>query len=175
MNQKIHLHRLSDTLLLALNDKTIFVLCIRNPFKSLISWHRMHHRIATTDINPNHFAKKESDFYATCTIEEYYNHYAKNLLKYDFYLEQMLKVIPVSNIIVFSQEFMARDIRKAARIISLKLGLASSFCPQDRPPSAQISFADRATINSPSIQDELADINKKVYEIITTSGIEHFV
>lgn len=93
--------------LFELNPDMLLVICYRDPLKSLVSWHNMHRKIADTGRNTKHFAYKEREFYSKANVEEYYQHYAKERLKYDHYIRNLLPVIPEGQLIVIAQEDLA--------------------------------------------------------------------
>ena len=98
------------------NPERLFVICVRNPVRSLISWHEMHRNIATTGSNLQHFVNKDQvtrDFYINATIEEYYVKFAKDRLRYAFYIRRMRKILNNPKIMFISQEYLACNSKRS--------------------------------------------------------------
>jgi hypothetical protein len=86
-----------------------FVLCIRDPLKAVVSWYLMHQRIAKDGKQTNHFAFKNRDFYANCTVDEYFEAFAKERTDYAANLEKLVRRAGLRRVLVVSQERMAAD------------------------------------------------------------------
>ncbi|MCC5996961.1 MAG: hypothetical protein JJU18_11410 [Oceanicaulis sp.] len=91
-----------------------FVICLRDPVKSLRSWWKMHKDIATSGRNKAHFAWQDRDFFANCDIEQYYLKFGQSKLNYAFHIKEALSIIGAANIYFMPQEHMAKDISAAA-------------------------------------------------------------
>jgi hypothetical protein len=151
----------------------LIVLCIRDPRSALLSWHNMHRRIATSGKSPEHFAWKERDFYKDCSISAYYEHFAKKRLRYDDYLLKLLDVIPVERLWVLSQESLANNMDSI--VDTLKDSASGTFYPvpaASGDTARHIGFADRAQDSlSELIEQELAQTNRRLHEIIADNGV----
>lgn len=147
---------------------TRFVLCVRDPIKLLISWHNMHRRLATTGEFPDHFAWVERDFYATCSIEDYYARHAESWLRYDESLQKLLRIIPARQLSVLSQESMARNMDNIAA--TLKDAAQGDVHPFPAPPEGgpvHQSYADQSDIAVPEhIRTELTRIWQNLHTIV---------
>jgi len=100
--------------LAASNPDSTIVLCVRDPVKALFSWWTMHRSIARSGKNPTHFAYLDRDFYANCSIDEYFERFAKKRLRYHLYFRRLLAAVSAERVIVVSQERMAQDIQSVA-------------------------------------------------------------
>lgn len=157
------------------NPDSILVLCVRDPVRSLVSWHKMHQSIARSGKNPGHFAYQERDFYADCSIEDYYGHFAKRRLRYDLHFQNMLEIVPASRLVVVSQERMAKGISEVAD--HLKAVARGSTTPLAEPTGsteAHQGYADRADRSLPlAMRNELKRIHGRLYEAIAVSGVQN--
>ena len=120
----------------------------------------MHQNIATTGKQANHFAYKNRDFYAFCSIEDYYQAYARSMLEYDRYFRRLISIVPEDRIIVASQERMAQGIGDVAAFIK-----AWTRGERPEPPIAgegadeHKGYADKAKVEvDPAIIAELDDV-----------------
>lgn len=150
----------------------LFVLCIRNPAKSLVSWHMMHRDIARSGRIPEHFAYQDRDFYADCSIQDYYERYAKPNLRYDLHFARLASIAPKDSIIVVSQERMAEDLGQiASYITSLARGHAAA---PSEPWGAHTSLADKTQVDLPDdISEDLRNVHTALLEAVKCSGVRH--
>ncbi|MCH8488809.1 MAG: sulfotransferase domain-containing protein [Oceanicaulis sp.] len=98
---------------LAQDENRKYLICLRDPVKSLRSWWKMHKDIATSGRNKAHFAWQDREFFAHCDIGQYYLKYAQSRLNYGFHISAALKIIPSENLYFMSQTHMAKDISAA--------------------------------------------------------------
>jgi len=157
-----------------LNPKSILVLCVRDPAKSLISWHKMHRTIARSGRNPAHFAYKERDFYADCSILDYYDRFAKRRLRYDLHFEQMLLIVPKDRLFVVSQERMAKGIDQVAdHIKALARGTSQPMADVVETETVHKGYADLAKNIMPiAIQNHLGRVRDQLAAAIAKSGVD---
>ncbi len=125
-----------------------FVLCIRDPRSALISWHNMHRTIARNGKTPTHFAWKERDFYADCSISDYYERFAKKRLRYNIYFENLTRVVTGSRLLVVSQERMSLNVGAIAKVCSeFALGMPPTVDTVEVSSTAAeryVSYAERS-------------------------------
>jgi len=161
------------TYLASVNSQSIIVLCIRDPLKSLISWHRMHLSIAHSGNNPRHFAYRDRDFYGNCTITDYYKRFAQRRLRYTHYFETLVSIVPKARIVIVSQERMAQGIDAVGEYLkSLTRGEAK--VPKTVPDELlrHKGYADTAlTAIEDNIRKELKAEQHRLYKAIRESGI----
>jgi len=157
------------------NPNSIFVVLVRNPLKSLISWHNMHRRIATSQLPRKHAAYRDKKFYANCSIEQYYNRHS-NLLQYDIHLNNAISIIPKERIVVVSQEKMSSAVDYVAEYTAnLARGELNKLQPDlyTSESAKHIGFADTACIDlSKSIIEELEGISNRT-KIIVDHNFTH--
>lgn len=151
-----------------MNPSGRLVLCVRHPVKSLVSWHKMHGSIARSGNNPNHFAWKERDFYADCTIEDYYERFARRRLRYDKHITAMLNIVPKDQVVIVSQERMAQGIGDVADYLkALARHETSASLPAPLGDNVHEGYADktRHTVSG-EIREELEEVWRRVDSII---------
>lgn len=158
------------------NPQSLIVLCIRDARKSLVSWHRMHGDIARSAKASDHFAYAQRDFYATCTIEQYFERYAQRNLQYDKFFLKLRKTVTAERIIVVAQERMADDMDAlVAYIKAAALGLPPS--EQDVVPEGarHQSYGEKHTERLiPRIENELFGVNERLRALVQASGVVFF-
>jgi sulfotransferase family protein len=151
------------------------VLCIRDPKRALVSWHNMHRRIATEGRDTNHFAWKERDFYAECSLADYYQTYARPRLCYDAYLLDLLAIFPAERLTVLSQDALARNmdnitatLKKTARGTLLPIPEAEAGAED----TAHQGYADTALTPLPDqIDSELYRVQHRLQRIISMRNL----
>jgi hypothetical protein len=145
------------------NPQALFVLCIRNPARSLVSWHNMHAQIARGELrSENHFAWNEREFYASCSLGAYYEHFAKKRLQYDAWLNTALELLPAGRLAVVSQERMAQDIASVTGYLkALARGEAIAAPAASSAVSPHEGYADRA----PALDGEGGAIMRELHGV----------
>jgi len=148
---------------------TKFVLCHRNPIKSLVSWHNMHRNIARKQEPLSHFAARESDFYSNCSVLEYYEKFAKPMLRYDKHFERLARLVPGESIICISQHALAaRTVEVASTVLSAVVGESVKEVQEGSPHTA---YADSVMEDiSEGITDELDASYSRLLRSIEDGG-----
>lgn len=161
------------TYLAEINPNSAIVLCIRDPKKSLISWHRMHQSIAKSGRQKQHMAYREREFYADCTISDYYERFARRRLKYDKHLRTLLTIVPKERIVVVSQERMAQDMDAVSGMIkSVAKGETVTVAPSNANKDNYKGYADKSeTILDAKIERTLNRVQKRLHNVIAKSGV----
>jgi hypothetical protein len=109
--------------LLKLNPDMQFIVCVRDPRRSLVSWFRMHRDIAQGAWkSKTHFAWREREFYRSCSIAQYYEHFAQPRLRYCHHLTAALEVLPTDQVVVVAQPYMAAAMRSTLATLCTRLG-----------------------------------------------------
>ncbi len=159
--------------LAGINPNSAIVLCIRDPKKSLISWHRMHQSIAKSGRNKQHLAYREREFYATCTVSEYYERYAQRRLRYDKHFRTLLSIVPKERVVVVSQERMAKDMDAVSSLIkSIAKGEEITTAPASDNKDNYKSYADKSgTVLDVVIERKLNRVQKRLHNMIAKSGV----
>jgi hypothetical protein len=155
--------------LTGVNPHNLLVLCVRDPARALVSWHRMHRTIAQSERNPSHFAWKERDFYAQCTLSEYYRHYAQRRLRYDRHLSAILNVVPKARLAVVSQERMAEGIARIGEyLVALARGMpAEPPAPVSGDGDKHEGYADKAQVELDEVTaKELHGVRRRLLELV---------
>lgn len=94
--------------LFLINPDMNAVLCYRDPERILISWWNFHRLIAKSGDHPTHFAYKERVFYENCSIEDYYETFAKSRMCHTALLTRLLKLFPADMLVAVEQEAFAK-------------------------------------------------------------------
>lgn len=156
------------TFLAQQKPKPLFVVCIRDPKRALVSWWNMHRNIARSDTPSDHFAYNERAFYGTCDVDEYYKRYAKERLDYSAHLKHLASEVGRKQIVVVSQERMAQNIDVVSDFI-LKISKGGAPVLPDTEPSSDphLGFADKTDISiSAHHIDELRDMQNELYKTV---------
>lgn len=153
------------------NPDRVFVICVREIRKALVSWHNFHREIATSGRAKWHFAWKERDFYATASLTDYYYRYAQEKLRYDLVIANVLAVVPPAQVAILSQEALAQDTDGVARWLkSLARGEPDANI-KSGTGETHISYADRAgTPIDEAILAEVTEADRAMRVLIDTSG-----
>lgn len=160
--------------LLRHNGKSIIIVCTRHPMKSLISWHNMHRKIASEGA-PGHFTTRtpeDRDFYMNCSLQEYYDRYAENNLRYDFFVKRAFKVFPEQQVVVVAQERLARDpVSPVARVVEL-LGLAplEASTSEVKPHFGHADRVKETAGVSPDLAAKLDATHASMLSVIEATG-----
>lgn len=161
----------------AVNYKSIIVLCVRDPARVIVSWHNMHRSFALDGRPRNHFVLKEKDFYANCSIAEYYEHFARKRLQYDNFLHDILAIVPKERMAVVSQEKIAQDLGLVANYIK-SLAKCENF---DKSVTSikevrHQGFADKAKVElDGEIANELQGVRERLSQLIASEVVHKCV
>lgn len=160
--------------LTAVNPDSILVLCVRDPARSLVSWHKMHRSIARSEKDTGHFAYQERDFYAECSIPDYYERFAKRRLRYDLHFKNMLEIVPLSRLVVVSQERMAQGIGEVAEHLkAVARGSTEPLAAAAGTEEVHQGYADRVERTLPvAIRNEFKRTRKRLAEAVAESGVQ---
>jgi hypothetical protein len=157
--------------LVASNPESILTLLIRHPLKSLYSWHKMHQSIAISGRYPNHFAYKERDFYAACSIEDYYEKFAKNKLDYYKHLKNLMAIVPPERLVVINHNNLSSNMELIVDYLKkLSGGVKSS--PVFSTEITHSGYADKINVDELSNQLIKNELNK-IYENVSETVQEH--
>ena len=107
------------------NPDTLMIFCIRDLAEVLLSWHAMHRRIAESGRRKDHFAVQPEvrDFYMTCDVNAYFEHYARHRLAHGKKIETFLNRCPGTRSVFVSQARLAMDAGEVMRRIHQRLGV----------------------------------------------------
>ena len=157
--------------LMETNSDRLFVICVREIRKALVSWHNFHREIAISGRAKWHFAWKERDFYATAALADYYHRFAREKLRYDLVIADVLAVVPPEQIAILWQEALARDTDGSALWLkSLARGKPDTDS-EGTTGAAHISYADRAeTAIDEAILAEVMEADRAMRLLVETCG-----
>lgn len=159
------------------NPASLLTVCVRHPARVLVSWHNIHRGIARSNKRPDHFARKQREFYSNCTLTEYYHKFAKSRLQYDQHLLALLEVVPKNRVIVASQERMALGINAVAdHLKALALGEMPSEGTKIAGSQAHKSFAESTAHDIDSeIKEELDQVNSRVRQLVADLRLQSLI
>lgn len=156
------------------NPNVWFLVCIRDTRESLLSWQRMHKRIAESGQPEHHFvnnSRLNRKFYKSCTIEEYYDEFARTRLRYSRYIDKFIKTIPDARIVIISQSYLANDAKKAIDRLHKLMGLEPGDSYLNLLPSKKhVSIHGERLGDSPFpdwIRRELGHENESLTELVS--------
>lgn len=139
-----------------------FVICVRDPIRVLLSWFKMYRKVAERGRPSSHKAVRERDFFLSCNVAEFYEHFASSKLRHGDSVATALKVLPPGSVSVISQEFQAKDPVGTSRFLEQLLGAP---IPLPEEPKIHTGLAD--TLNPEelvpkSILEELAALRTQM-------------
>jgi len=130
------------------NPNPLFIVCVRDPVRSLISWREMHRQIAIAASPPSHFVNKDSSvnaFYRTASLDEYYQVFARKRLKYAEYIQNMYAVLERPRMMIVAQEYLARFAGDVVKTFRRAVNHEDdSHLVLEQP--AHVGFADRVDV-----------------------------
>lgn len=80
------------------------LLFVQHPKLSLTEWFRRHRSIALRKEPASHFAARRSEFFGSCSIEEYYEEWGKKMLCYADYVARAEQIIPKDRLCVITKQ-----------------------------------------------------------------------
>lgn len=157
------------------NPAAVFVVCVRDPEKALSSWREMHRQIATSeDEDASHFIQRDPGlrrFYAEASLEEYYEEFARDRLRYANLIRRLLACTAGHRVVVVEQSALASDPDRVLATLGSEFGLpteaaaASGVLPARR---AHIGVGDRSGVVSHSaMRKELASEREQLAALLT--------
>lgn len=114
--------------LLAENPEALLIITVRSAESALMSWRQMHRSIAKKN-TVEHLTTKDRasrKFFKNCTIDEYYESYAKRRLKYAQHIENLLTRFPSANYVVIAQRRLSEDAATVMTELHERMGLTPS-------------------------------------------------
>lgn len=149
------------------NPDVLLIANVRDVRESLVSWQRMHKRIAEEGQPAKHFinARGLAEEYLNHTPEEYYEAFAKDRLQYDKYIDRVREKFPAARFLVVSQDIMTRELDRVAKVIHEKLGLEppEEYLAQFRKEHETYgASARRSNQLSPELTEELVATNARI-------------
>lgn len=156
------------------NPSRTIVLCVRRPRRALLSWYLMHRNIARRDSYTDHFAYREREFYATCTLEAYMDRFARDRLQYDRLFLRLLRFFSSERIVVVWQERMALGIDAVAEYLVRRVlhheYLAETPCQELL--GQHFGAADVSSTEVPfKIREELSAVEFRLRANIQNKGV----
>ncbi len=156
------------------NSNIWFLVCIRDTRESLLSWQKMHKAIAERGQPENHFvnnSRLNRNFYKSCTIEEYYNTFARTRLRYSRYIDKMINTAPNARVVIISQSYLANHAKKAIGRLHNLMGLEPSDSYLNLLPSEAHVSVQGERLGESALPDwimrELGHENESLTELIS--------
>lgn len=110
------------------NPTAVFVVCVRDPFKALVSWRNMHRQIAGRDSDPGHFIHQDGElrrFYAEASLAEYYRQFARPRLRYAELIRRLIATAAGHRVVVVEQAALASDPDLVLSVLAEEFGLSA--------------------------------------------------
>ena len=147
-------------------DAPHLVLCYRPLPRVLLSWHNMHRRLARTGKHPNHFVQRDPEFWANCSVDDYYRR-SVHRFRIDMFFERIVRMFPAEALTVVAQERMARSLANVVK------ELKGEAAVEAEEPAHQ-GYADRADVAiDPQILGELDATFQRFLERVAQDGVRH--
>lgn len=140
------------------NPNALFIVCIRDPVRALVSWREMHRKIAVAGTTTSHFVNKSPEsrkFYQSCSLSDYYRAFAGSRLPYARYIRNFRETLNNPKLIIITQEYLAQNANYATHLIASHLGVEHPEGAANVSP--HIGFADKVSDIDldPELQSEL--------------------
>ncbi|WP_075221027.1 hypothetical protein [Acuticoccus yangtzensis] len=140
------------------------VVCYRRLPRVLLSWHNMHRRIARTGVQPNHFVHREPEFWANCSVDDYY-HKSAHRFRMDMFFDQLLRLFPDEQVTVVAQEKMARSVTNVVKLLKGEPEVEDEA-------EAHMGYADRADADiAPDVLEILEETYQRFLARVAASGV----
>lgn len=127
------------------NPRTLFIVCVRDPRRSLVSWREMHRRIALDESGMGHFVTESAQsrrFFRDASVEEYYHGWIKERLKYASHIQRLVERVTPARVMVIDQGLLARDPGRVLAAVAHELRLP--YTAPLRAGEAHVSYAETA-------------------------------
>jgi hypothetical protein len=112
------------------NPHALFIVCVRDPLRSVISWWQMHRNMAVKGEPASHFVNKDMRtryFYIRSSLDDYYQDFARRRMGYTRYIHRLYEIasrgVRKSRIIVVAQEYLANHAQSVADVFASKMGI----------------------------------------------------
>ena len=109
-------------LALEVRKNTALLFMLGNQYDRLRSWHAFHRSKAVSGTDKSHFTYANREFYANCTLREYYNEFAIKRIDYLEALKKIVYTAEARNVFVVKQEDLRQHPDKVLRLLSNQLG-----------------------------------------------------
>lgn len=127
------------------NPRMLFIVCVRDPRRSLVSWREMHRRIALDESQTGHFVTQSEEsrrFFRDASADEYYRGWVNDRLQYASHIRRLLDTVSPARVMVIDQGVLARDPDRVLAAVAAELGLP---CPARlQVAQAHVSYAEKA-------------------------------
>jgi hypothetical protein len=133
------------------NRDTLLVINIRPALPTLLSWMKMHRKIAErgTGVHMAVASDEAKQFYSTCTADEYFDAYADTRLNHAEAIARFRERFPEARVMVVSQGRLARDARGVMSKFHKALGLTAPRTYLNSLPKSHESSGERAMDATP--------------------------
>jgi hypothetical protein len=127
------------------NPNTLFIISVRPALPALLSWRKMHARMAETGV-PGHFTTRDDEtrrFYTSASPDEYFEAFANRRLDYADHIESFQKSCPGARFVVISQARLSEDAEGSLSHIHHLLGVTAQQEYLDALPRSHAATGDR--------------------------------
>ena len=145
------------------NPETLFIITVRPALPALLSWRKMHARIAERGA-PGHFTTKDEQtraFYMSSSADDYFAAFANTRLDYASHMEVFLNHVPDARYVIVSQARMAQDARGVVAGIHDLMGAKAPNDYLDTLPMSHATAGDKAVSSTPVSPETLLELQRK--------------
>lgn len=159
------LHRLY-----AVSPDALFIICVRDAKAAMLSWQRMHAKIAergTPETHPVNRSAESRAFFQTCSPEAYFEDYANQRLDYAEAIGRFQEAFPEARFVVTSQGRLAQDAAGLMTALLERLGVEPSPEFLAGLPKGHDSYGQRAeTKLSEEVATALANKDRQLFALL---------
>lgn len=105
-----------------LRHRTIVIFMLGDQYERLQSWHAFHRSKAISGTDKSHFTYANRDFYANCSLTEYYHEFAGKRIDYLTTLQRLAATLDNETIFVIKQNDLRHHPEQVLDNLSKKLG-----------------------------------------------------
>ena len=143
------------------NDKVLYIICVRNPKRALVSWREMHRRIALTGSPSEHFINKseaKQRFFSEASLDDYFASWVGDRLKYADHIRRTRSIIGNARLAVVDQGLLARDPMRVKTALAAELDRNCDPAGEFATAETHVGLADKLSAPAMSAQLE-AEMN----------------
>ena len=104
-----------------IRNNTIILFMLGNQYERLQSWHAFHRSKAVNGADKAHFTYANRDFYANCSLGEYYREFARKRIDYLSTLKALANSLDLTNTYIIRQNDLLHNPEKILHALSERL------------------------------------------------------
>lgn len=145
------------------NPDTLFIISVRPALPALLSWRKMHARMAETGI-PGHFTTRDEEarrFYTSASPDEYFEAFANRRLDYADHIDSFRKSCPGARFVIISQARLSEDAQGSLSYLHHLLGVTAPAGYLDALPRSHAPTGDREVSSAQVGADTVKALRQK--------------